>query len=105
MIDAAQLLPLDDRKCGIERVEISDLNVARILAVIVWLTERDPSAKMFPSLLRTRCHSHDPTQRVIGEVDPHPNVDKRDSERFELFNYSLARRPIVDADEHKIHAP
>ena len=31
MIEAAQLLPLDDRKCGIERVEISDLNVARIL--------------------------------------------------------------------------
>ena len=43
-VEPANLLPLDDRKRGVERIEVGDLNVRDVEVVLAAVGERNPLA-------------------------------------------------------------
>src|SRR5579859_2762061 len=55
-VEAADLLPLDDRKHGIEGVEVCDLDVGRIDVLGAAADKGDPLPRMIPLLRRADGH-------------------------------------------------
>src|SRR5258708_2978398 len=95
LVETVMLLPLDNSHGGIQRIELSDLNVARVIIVATAIREWNSVVLAYVISLLGRAgrdpHNTDKLATLFDELDAHPHIDEGDTAGFELLDDGLLR--------------